>query len=202
MKSYKLSANLRAELSRSRKKISAFDYTLAKEFKIPWRKVVLSALSLTLIFGAYYGTKRTFDYASARKQLAKAKAQAAEEVRIQSVKVDISTLATTSFDFAKLSQDFAGKNDIEKAVACGEKSIEIDKNWRDGYVNLTQIYLFADRALEAQTQAQKALDIDPNYGQTHYLLSEVYKKQKLNDKSGEELALAKGLGFDTEFGGN
>lgn len=202
MKSYKLSANLRAELSRARKKSSSFDYSLVKEYKIPWRKVAISALSLVLILGAYYGTKKTFDYASAKRQLAKAKAQAADEQRIQNLKSDVKTLGKTAFDFAKLSQEFAQKNELEKATACAEESVELDRNWRDGYVNLAQIYLFTDRVFEAQTQAEKALEIDPNNGQTHYLLSEIYKKQKLNDKSNQELELAKALGYDTEFGGN
>jgi len=200
MKSYKLSPSLKAELVRRKK--SGFDFSLVREIKISWRPIILSVVFLAFAFGAYFGVKKSFDHVAMRRQVAKQQALAQEQERIDTVKDGVKSMAKDAYGYAELSQKMLNDNEVDKSVIAAEYAVAMDPNWRDGYLNLAQIYLSVKRPADAQIILEKSLKIDPNYGLTHYLLSESYKDQKNNDMSCKELAKAKALGLDTEFGGN
>jgi len=206
IKSYKLSPQLKAEIGQARRRIDRefpirVDLSFLKRIKVPWKMVGGIVLTFVVVIAAYIGIEKAYAVVVERqKQLQVAREQEYRE-RLESIKVEVASKATDAYSLVLLSQEYLKQGDAERAIAAAEIAVQYDSKWRDGYVNLGQIYLSTDRFEDSKTSFEEALAIDPTYGRCHYLLSLVYSELKNPEAAKQEFAKAKEFGFETEIGG-
>jgi len=213
IKSYKLSPQLKAELNFPQKKKwsgsngqsmfsqspkMGFDFS---KIKFNWRAFGSIVGIFILVIGIYVSAKKIYNYSNAKNEQARLTQVQAYQKHVADVSREVSTQATDSFSFAALSQKYLQEKDAERAEAAANLAVLKDPNWRDGLINQGQILLSVNKFQEAKTAFEKALKIDPIYGQTHYLLSLTYQELNNNDLAKAEFAKAKQFGFETEIGG-
>ncbi len=201
IKSYKLSPQLRAEIGYGQKNTATKINFQINWSKIPVKSIAVGTLTICLALGAYVGIKKCYQSLAYKKQQKAIVVQQENENRLANVKQEIAAKELSATDYVKLSQNCLQDGDTEKAQIAAELAIEKDGNWRDGYINLGQIYLSTNKFDLARETLQKAIAIDPIYGNAQYLL--YLTCQELKDQNGakEALAKAKKFGFNLEVGG-
>ncbi len=207
IKSYKLSPQLRAELNfQVRSGRSNFNNRIPftnplKNVKIPWKTVSITIGIFLIIVAGYIGVKKTYEYTAKKAETARIARLEEYNKHVEEVKTGVAKEATDALSFVTLSQKYLKSGDAERAEAAAVLAPVKDPKWRDGYINLGQVYLSINKFDLAKQSLDKALAIDPFSGQAHYLLSLAY--QELNDSNGAkaEFAKAKAFGFETELGG-
>lgn len=203
IKSYKLSPQLKAELNvsqkRTRPNVSWFE--VFPKIKIPWRAVLFTFVIFALVCGAYWGVKKTYEHVAWQQEQAKVAREQANQQRVVDMKKEVASKELDAYSFAELSQRYLKDGDGERAEAAAEMATIKDTSWRDGFLNLGQVYLSVNKFEQAKTAIEKAIKLDPLYGQAHYFLSLTLQELKQNDTAKEEFAKAKQFGFDTEIGG-
>ncbi|MFH1910378.1 MAG: tetratricopeptide repeat protein [bacterium] len=207
IKSYRLSAQLKAELNQNRKSRTPFpaiNFSFLENLnfkKIPFRGIALFMGVFTLIVLSYTGIKSLYEYSLQKNEKLK-QAQVQEyQDHLDQIKGEVGKLADSATSYVTLSQKFLKEKDIEKAEAAAKLATEKDPAWRDGFINEGHVMLSANKFEEAKQAFEKALAIDPICGQAHYLLSLTYQELKNNDLAKVEFAKAKQFGFETEIGG-
>ncbi len=94
-------------------------------------------------------------------------------------KDEIHALVATHPDFApalhRHGQDLLNSGDLSGAAATFARVIELEPTLAEGYVGLADVHLRQGEAGEALPLLQQALDIDPDYKVTHYLLGSAYR---------------------------
>ena len=207
IKSYKLSPQLRAELNfqvRSGKNNFSNRIPLSnplKNVKIPWKSVSITVGIFLLIVAGYIGVKKTYEYTARKAETARVARLEEYNKHVEEIKTGVAKEASDAFSFLKLSQKYLKEGDGERAEAAAVLASNKDTKWRDGYINLGQVYLAVNKFDLAKQSLTQALTIDPLSGQAHYLISLAY--QELNDANSAKLefAKAKQFGFETEIGG-
>ncbi len=207
IKSYKLSPQLKAELGSPRHKRSSSNFEFNPDFsglsklsqvKIPWKAVGITMVVFVVVISGYIGVKSGYEYLDQKSKVAAAVQQEAYNKHIREVRSEVEVKATDAYSFVELSQRYLKDGDGDRAVAAAEIAAQKDAKWRDGQLNLGQVYLATNQFEKAKTALNKALEIDSTYGQTHYLLSLVYQELRNNDLAKEEFAKAKTFGFEPE----
>ncbi len=210
LKSYHLSAQLKAELHHNRKSatsFSSFKYspidliTSINLKKVPFKGIGLVLGVFALIVMSYIGIKSVYEYSAKSNEAAMVAQKQTYEEHITKIKAEVASQATDALGFVALSEQFLKNKDVERAEAAARLAVEKDASWRDGYINQGHVLLVANKFDEAKTAFEQALKIDPLCGQAHYLLSLTYQELKDNTTAKKEFAKAKQFGFETEIGG-
>ncbi|MDH4358796.1 MAG: tetratricopeptide repeat protein [Candidatus Berkelbacteria bacterium] len=206
IKSYKLSPQLKAEIGQARRRIErefpiSIDFSFFKRIKLPWKTIGGIALAFVIIIAAYVGIKKTYEVVVEKQRQNQLAREEEYRQRLESIKTEVASKGTDAYSYVLLSQEYLKQGDGDRAIAAAEIAVERDSKWRDGYVNLGQIYLSTDRFGEARISFEKALAIDPTCGRCHYLQSLVYAELKNPEAAKQEFAKAKQFGFESEIGG-
>ena len=205
IKSYKLSPQLRAELGARRFQRPRFGFRFSmpefKYFKISWRTTILTTCVFVGIISIYLGIKKGYEYTAIKSEQARQVQLAQYQSHLAQIKVEVEAKAVDAVSAVALSQQYLKSGDSERAEAAAIIATSKDPAWRDGYVNLGQVYLATSKFNEAKQALEAALKIDPLSGQTHYLLSLTYQELNKADLAKAEFAKAKKFGFETDIGG-
>lgn len=206
IKSYQLSPQLKAELNfASKRNKHSFDFNLKGTGsvlkKLPWKYIGTTAVVFALIISGYLGIKKEYDHLAQKSHQADVARQQEYQNHLQTIKDEVAKAGTSAYSFVELSQGYIKSGDAERAEAAAILATEKDPNWRDGFINLGQIYMSVNKFDQAKVTLDEALKRDPVYGQTHYLLSHVYQELRDNSASQAEFAKAKTFGFSSEIGG-
>ncbi len=210
LKSYHLSAQLKAELNHKRHsstnfssfRYSPLDFLTAIDLKkVPFKGigVVLGVFALVVL--SYMGVKSVYEYSAKANQVAEAAQQQTYAEHLAQIKTEIAGQATDATSLVTLSENYLKNKDVERAEAAANLAVEKDPAWRDAYINQGHVYLVANKFGEAKIAFEKALKIDPICGQAHYMLSLAYQELKDTGAAKQEFAKAKQFGFETEIGG-
>lgn len=172
-----------------------------KFVKLPWRSIAVTAGVFLIIISAYIGIRKGYEYSARKSELARQEQLDKYNAHLAQINTEVEGLSTTALAAVQASQNYIKSGDAERAEAAAKIATVKDPKWRDGFVNLGQIYLSLNKFDLAKEALDQALNIDPLNGQTHYLLSLVY--QELNDSNSAktEFAKAKTFGFEAEIGG-
>ena len=203
IKSYKLSPQLRAELGRARRKTRGAAFTLPsiRLPKIPWKPTIGVVLVCAVVVGGWAGVKRVYETRVAMAEIARQERLEQYQNHLQEIRSQVAAEGTDAYSFAKLSQKYLKEGDGERAEAAAQMAVEKDENWRDGHLNLGQVYLALEKFEDARGALEGALEIDPLCGHAHYMLSLVHQELNQSDEAKEAFAKAKAFGFETEIGG-
>lgn len=91
---------------------------------------------------------------------------------------------------------------LDKAIEEGNKLIDSEPNEPEYIIQQAQILIQNNRYEQAVKMIEKALSINPDFGQGHVLLAEIYRKQGDMAKCNEELKVAfanKNLSAEVKF---
>lgn len=201
IKSYKLSPQLRAEIGYTRRQQKPsvninFDFS-----KVPFKSIAILIVVFLAFLGCYAGIKKTYEHIAWKAEQERIAQEKEYQDRLISIKSEVSSSITDAVVAVSKSQEYIKSGDGERAEVAAEIAVEKDPQWRDGYLNLGQIYMSLNKFDKAETTLKTALSKDPICGRTHYLLSLVYQERGNTDGAKLELAKAKNLGFETEIGG-
>jgi len=202
IKSYKLSAGLKAELNLRHK--SSRNYLKALKFdfhKIPFKGIGIFVGVFAVVIFSYVGIKSLYEVQSKKNEVAKqAKIQTYEQ-HLAQIKAEIQNKGADAEGYVALSEEYLKAKDVERAEVAAALATEKNPAWRDAYINQGHVFLVANKFEKAKGAFEKALTIDPLCGQAHYLLSLTYQELKNNNAAKSEFAKAKQFGFETEVGG-
>ena len=201
IKSYKLSAQLKASLGTRPRGSLKFYLPNFKLPKLPAKGTIITAVLIVALVGAYLGAKKTYDYLNFKTEQARAQQEREYKVRLAQIENELKSQAQDAFGYVELSQKYLKDGDGERAEAAARQAVEKDPLWADGYANLGQVYLSLNKFDQARGALETALAKDPLNGQTHYLLSLTYQELKNSEGAKTEFAKAKAFGFETEIGG-
>lgn len=207
LKSYHLSAQLKAELHHKRKSSTPFSaFKGASLPRINFKNIPIKGIGailgvFALVVMSYIGIKSVYERSAEASKAAELIQKQTYEDHLAKIKSEVSSQATNASGFVALSQQFLKNKDIERAEASARLATEKDPLWRDGYINQGHVLLVANNFEEAKISFEKALRIDPLCGQAHYLLSLTYQELKDNNAAKQSFAKAKQFGFETEIGG-
>ena len=95
-------------------------------------------------------------------------------------------------------QTFSQLGEIDFGTRGLEKITQDNPEMRDGWVMLAYSYLLGSEPDKAKTALDKAVELDPVYPATYYLLSKYYEAKGDAKKSEETLTHAQELGFDED----
>ncbi|OQA53474.1 MAG: Tetratricopeptide repeat protein [candidate division WS2 bacterium ADurb.Bin280] len=208
--SYKLSAQLKAEIGVSRWKNRSLDIPFSlpsfsklgttKE-KIPYKKISVALGVFALIISAYIGVMKTYEFAKLKSAKAQEQKLQAYNDYVDNLRSEIEKEATDAYSFQALSQKYIKEGNGEKALAAAQMAVQKDPIWRDGFLNLGHVYMTLNQFEKAKDALQSALERDPTCGQAHYFMYLVL--DELNEKTlaKEEYAKANIFGFETQYGG-
>lgn len=207
LKSYKLSPQLKAEinfqrrLAHRRPKIDLSVFESIKFVKLPWRSIAVTAGVFLIIISAYIGIREGYKYTEHKSELARQKQLEAYNAHLAQITTEVEALSPTALAAVQSSQNYIKFDDAERAEAAAKIAVSKDPKWRDGFVNLGQIYLSLNKFDLAKETLEQALTIDPLDGQTHYLLSLVYQEMNDSNSAKQEFAEAQNFGFQADIGG-
>ena len=202
IKSYRLSAQLKAELNFRQKRSGNF----LKKIHLDWSKIPFKTMGIfvgvfVMVIGSYVGIKSLYEIQTKKNEIARqAKIQTYEQ-RLAQIKAEVALKGTDAESFAAISAQYLKDKDVERAEEAATIAVEKDPKWRDAYINQGHIFLVGNKFDKAKIAFEKAIEIDPLCGQAHYLLSLAQQELKDNDAAKIEFAKAKQFGFETEIGG-
>lgn len=202
IKSYKLSAGLKAELNLRQKK----NHNIFRNFRFDIKKVPFKLIGIftgvfVLITCSYLGIKSLYEIQSSKNQKARQAKMETYEQHLATLKAEVASKGLDAEGYVTLTQDYLNKKDVERAEEAALLAVEKNPLWRDAYINQGHVLLVANKFEKAKTAFEKALEIDPICGQAHYFLSLTYQELKNNNAAKAEFAKAKQFGFETEIGG-
>jgi len=202
IKSYRLSAQLKAELNFKHRTVRNPFRNIHFSFsKIPFKTIGILAGIFVLVTLSYMGVKNVYEVQS-KKIVASRQAQAQTyEQHLSQIKAEVALKGTDAQSFVELSENYLKDKDVERAEQAAKLAVEKDPLWRDAYINQGHIYLVINKFEEAKISFEKALLIDPLCGQAHYFLSLAYQELKNTDAAKKEFAKAQEFGFQAEIGG-
>lgn len=93
-------------------------------------------------------------------------------------------------------QTFSQVGEVDYGIAGLENITNENPQTRDAWVFLGYSYLLKNEPDKAKQALDKAIELDPVYPATHYLLSKYWEAKKDTDKAQEAYDKAKELGFD------
>lgn len=203
-----MSPQLKAEIGVSRWKNKSLDipfefprFSSFSKKKVPYRTIAIISGVFVLVVGAYIGVMKTYEFAKVKSaQAQEAKLQAYNDY-VSNLRNEVASEASDAYSLQTLSQKYLKEGNGEKALAAAELVTERDPLWRDGFLNLGQVYMALNQFDKAKRSLESALLRDPTCGQAHYFMYLVM--EELNDKNSAkaEYAKAKIFGFETEYGG-
>jgi tetratricopeptide (TPR) repeat protein len=97
-----------------------------------------------------------------------------------------------------LYQAFNQIGEVEFALAGLEKISATNPQMRDVWLFLSYGYLLKNNAEKAKSAAEKAIEIDPAFAYSHYLLGKYYDQKGKYEQAKEEYDKANQLGFSPE----
>ena len=202
IKSYRLSAQLKAELNFKQKSPSSYLKNIRIDFrKIPFKGIAIFIGVFAVVISGYMGVKTLYEKQSAKnEQIRQAKLQSYQD-HLAEIKAEVLNKNVDSDGYVALTQDYLKQKDIERAEQAAVLAVEKNPIWRDAYINQGHVMLVANKFELAKASFEKALEIDPLCGQAHYLLSLTYQELKDNTSAKASFAKAKQFGFETEIGG-
>ncbi len=105
------------------------------------------------------------------------------ETSVSLISAAIRSLPGQAPYYASLGNAFQGFGRIQKAIACYQKSIEIDPNFHTAVYNLAATYLQTSQVDKAEASARKALLLNPKCSQTWFLLGDILFQSARIDES-------------------
>ena len=86
--------------------------------------------------------------------------------------------------------------DLDDALSCFQKSVEIKPDFLEGHLGIVQTYERKQMLDQAISAARKAIEVDPNEPLAHTSLSRLFQQKGMVPEAEEEMAISLRLQSD------
>jgi tetratricopeptide (TPR) repeat protein len=165
--------------------------------KIPWRYIGIGIAVLILAGGGYFGVIKLRDWSNARRQAAATKRDVEDKARQTALEQSMRGQITTALGAAGTWQQKMQEGKTEEAEIAAKIALELQPNWRDGYLMIGAAQLEQKEYQDAQSSLEMATKLDPTHAPTHQLLAALFNQTGHQDAANQETAKAISLSKKT-----
>ncbi len=165
--------------------------------KLPWRYIAVGIGMLMLVGLGWFGVTKIQGWLSHRSAESEAARVASESQRRAELEKSIGDQITSSMGGAALWEQKMKDGQTEEALVAAKITLNLQPNWRDGYLMLASSQIAGKNYLEAEESLLKALDLDPIYPLSHQLLATLYEATDKKTEAAVETEKATSLAEKT-----